>query len=176
MTALRNGLGSMMIVLICLALAATSHAGDVGDYLTKDGKLKETVTFKTGGVDFLAPPGHVWVIEPSGDWTRKHTGTKGKLTAKQLAALAQHLAAQDFKSLPNAQGFDIESRDAGYHYIVIAIGKKEVAFYTKIGESYDNYLPKSDDPKAAAWSRFIALKLILADMLEQTELKQNQDN
>ncbi len=176
MTAIRTGLGSMTIILVCLGIAAPARAGDVGDFLTKDGKLKETVTFKTGGIEFLAPPGEVWIIQPSGEWTRKHAGTKGKLSPGQLAAVAQHLATQDFNSLPKSQGFDIEGRDAGYHYVVIVIGKKEAAFYTKIGESSDAYLPKPDDPKAAAWARFIALKLVLADMLQQTEPRENQGN
>src|SRR5262249_60933519 len=102
----------MQMVIVkkwCLSLCATAHlagllavpcrAGEVGDYLTQEGKLKEAVTVQTGVVEFLAPPGNVWVIEPSGDWTEKFTQSKGKLSAKQLAALAQHLASRAFASL-----------------------------------------------------------------------------
>jgi hypothetical protein len=158
--------------------ALPCRAGEVADYLTRDGKLRETVTVKTGAVEFLAPPGKVWVIELSGDWTEKFTGCKGKLSAKQLAALAQHLATQDFNSLPPTQGYESKGPDgtlrAGYEYVVIAFGKKEAAFNTKLGESRADYLPKPGDPKAAAWSRFIALELVLADMLRASELKEKQ--
>ena len=51
-----------------------------------------------------------------------------------------------------------------------AADMKEAAFNTKIGESRAVYLPKPGDPKAAAWSRFIALELVLADMLQMSEV------
>ena len=144
----------------CLAglLAVPCRAGEVGDYLTKDGKLKEALTVKTGGIEFLAPPGEVWIIEPSGDWTRNGTESKGKLSAKQLAALAQHFATQDFNSLRKTQGYESTGPDGAsraYQYVVITFGKKEAAFYAKSGESTSDYLPKPGDPKAAVWSRFI---------------------
>ena len=88
-----------------------------------------------------------------------------------MAALAQHLATQNFNSLPKTQGFQLEDADSGYHYVVIAFGKKEAAFYTKSGESPADYLPKPGDPKAAAWSRFIALELVLADVLQMSEVR-----
>ena len=163
----------------CLGLCATAflagllampcRAGEVSDYLTKDGKLKEAVTVRIGGKQVFAPPDEVWIIEPSGDWAWKSTDSKGKLSSKQLAALAQHLATQDFNSLPKMQGY--EPKDSGYQYVVIAFGKKEAAFNTKMGESRADYLPKPGDPKAAAWSRFIALELILADTLQMSKVR-----
>ena len=54
---------------------------------------------------------------------------------------------------------------------LLAAGKKEAAFNTKTGEAPADYLPKLDDPNATAWSRFIALGLVLADMLQRSELK-----
>jgi hypothetical protein len=171
----------------CLGLCATAYlagllslscrAGEVGDHLTKDGKLKEAVTVKTGGIDFLAPPGKVWTIEPSGDWAEKFSESKGKLSAKQLAVLAQHLATQDFNSLPKMQGYETKDPDGAnrtHQYVVIAFGKQEAAFNIKKGESPSDYLPRPGDRKAAAWSRFIALELILIDMLQMSELKEKQ--
>ena len=81
-------------------LAVPCRAGEVGDYLTRDGKLKEAVTVRMGVKNFLAPPDEVWVIQPSGDWVWESTDSAGKLHAKQLAALAQHLATQGFNSTP----------------------------------------------------------------------------
>lgn len=163
----------------CLGLSATAflagllampcRAGDVADYLTKEGKLKEGVTVRIGGRQVFAPADEVWIIRPSGDWAWEFTDSKGKLNSKQLAALAQHLATQDFNSLPKMQGY--EPKDSGYQYVVIAFGKKEAAFYTKSGESPADYVPKPGDPQAAAWSRFIALELVLADMLQMSEVR-----
>lgn len=55
-------------------------------------------------------------------------------------------------------------------HVTIAFGRKEVAFYTKPGESAADCIPKPDDPKAASWSRFMALELVLADMLDTSAL------
>jgi hypothetical protein len=163
-------LGLCATTLLTGLLAVPVRAGEVGDYPTKEGQLKEAVTFKTVLKGFLAPPGEVLIIEPSGAWTTKFSASKGKLSAKQLAALAQHLATQDFNSLPKMQGYEPNGSDgASYRYVVIAFGKKEAAFYIKSGESRADYLPKPGDPKAARWSRFIALELVLVDMLQEAE-------
>src|SRR6516164_3495192 len=72
----------------------TKQPGELGDYLSKNGKLKEAVTFRKDTVGVLAErvgKGDAWVIEPTGDWTSQG-GARGKLTAEQVAALAQHLA------------------------------------------------------------------------------------
>jgi hypothetical protein len=152
-------------------LAVPGRAGEVEDYLTKDGKLKEAVTVRIGGKNFLARPDEVWIIKPSGDWILESTDSKGKLSAKQLAALAQHFATQDFNSLPIMQGYEPKGPSSSYQYVVIAFGKKEAAFNIKRGESRADYLPKPGDPRAAAWSRFIALELVLADMLQMSEVR-----
>jgi hypothetical protein len=166
--AVNSRLGLCAMALLAGLLALPCAAGEIGDYLTKDGKLKEVVTVKTGAVSFLAPPGKVWTIEPSGGWTEKFSDSKGKLSAKELVALAQHLATQEFHSLPARQGYDSKGSD-GYEYVVIAFGKKEAAFNTKIGKTRADYLPKRGDPNGAAWSRFIALELALTDMLQKSE-------
>jgi hypothetical protein len=166
--------GVWTTALLVGLLSQPCPAGEIGDYLTKDGKLKEVVTVKTGAVSFLAPPGKLWTIAPSGDWTEKFSDAKGKLSTKQLAALAQHLATQEFNSLPAMQGYDSKKESDGYEYVVIAFGKKVAAFNTKIGETRADYLPKPGDPKGAAWSRFIALELALTDMLQKSERTMKQ--
>jgi hypothetical protein len=164
-------LGLCATALLAGLLAVPCRAGEVGDYLTKDGNLKEAVTVRFGAKNFLAPPDEVWIIKPSGDWFWKSTDSKGKLSSKQIAALAQHLATQDFNSLPKTQGYQPMDAESDYHYVVIAFGKKEAKFYAKSGESLSDYLPKPDDAKAEVWSRFIALELVLADMLQMSEVR-----
>jgi hypothetical protein len=163
--------GLWATALLAGMLAVSCPAGEVGDYLTKDGQLKETVRVRIGGKDFLAPADEVWIIGPSGDWSWEFTDSNGKLSSKQVAALAQHLATQDFKTLPKTQGYQPKDADSGYRYVVIAFGKQEATFYAKSGESPSDYVPKPGDPKAAAWSRFIALELVLADLLKMSEVR-----
>src|SRR4029077_743132 len=116
---------------VATLLAAPCRAGDPGDYLTEDGKLKEAVTLRHDTVGLApvgSPKGEVWVIQPTGDWTSQVAGTKGKLSAKQLAALAQHLATQDINSLPHTQGYKQQAIDEVYQRVVIGFGKKSAAF------------------------------------------------
>jgi hypothetical protein len=152
----------------------TNQAGALGDYLTKDGKLKEAVTLRkdtTGLAPVGSPKGEVWVIQPTGEWTSQVAGAKGKLSARQLAALAQHLATQDFNSLPQTQGYQQQQIDEIYQRVIIGFGKKSATFHTKMGESRIDYLPKPGDPQASAWSRFVALELVLTDLLQTSESK-----
>jgi hypothetical protein len=102
---------------VAALLAAPCQAGDRGVYLTKDGKLKAAVTLRHDTVGLApvgSPNGEVWVIQPTGNWTSQVAGAKGKLSAKQLAALAQHLATQDFNSLPHTQGYRQQAIDEIY--------------------------------------------------------------
>jgi hypothetical protein len=54
---------------------------------------------------------------------------------------------------------------------VIGLGKKSATFRIKMGTSRIDYIPKSGDPQAAAWSRFVALELVLTDLLRTSEIK-----
>ena len=74
-----------------------------------------------------------------------------------------------------SESADPKDADSGYDFVVIAFGKKEATFYTKAGETSADYLPKAGNPKAAAWSRFIALELVLADMLNLSKLKEKKE-
>jgi hypothetical protein len=109
--------------------------------------------------------GDAWVIEPTGDWTSQG-GARGKLTAEQVAALAQHLATQDFHSLPPTLGTKLDMNES-HQRVVIGFGKKSVTFKLRWGESPIDYLPKPGDPQAAAWSRFVALEHVLTQLLPE---------
>ena len=100
---------------------------------------------------------------------------KGRLSAKQLASLAQHLATQDFNSFPPVQGYKAPGIDEAHQRVVIGFGKKSATFNIKSGESRDDYLPKPGDPQAAAWSRFVALELVLTDLLQTSEIKDKNE-
>jgi hypothetical protein len=142
--------------------------GGTGEYLTKDGELKEAVTFRKDSVGLVTPERfgkeEVWVIEPAGDWTNQ-SGARGKVTAKQLAALARHLATQDFYSLPDTLGHKVPKIDEGYQRVVIGFGKKSATFNLQPGSTPIDYLPKPGDPLASAWSRFVALEHDLSRLL-----------
>ena len=149
----------------------------VEDYLTRDGKLKAALTLRKDTVGLApvgSPKGEVWVIEPTGDWTSQVGRKKGKLSARQLAALAQHLATQDFNSLPQVQGYKQAAIDEIHQRVIIGFGDRLATFNIEMGKSPIDYLPKAGDPNAGAWSRFVALELALADILHAAELKERK--
>jgi hypothetical protein len=157
------------IFLAAGSLAPACRAGDVADYLSREGTLKEPVTLRrdtSGLAGPDSPKGEVWTIEVTGEWTSQVAGAKGKLTAKQLAALAQHLATQDFKSLPRVQGYVLPGIDEMHQRVLIGFGKQWAGFNLKVGTTPLDYLPEPGDPRASAWSRFTALELVLSDMLQ----------
>jgi hypothetical protein len=167
-----------------LGKAKRKNKPGVAEYLTEDGKLKAAVTLRTGAhglVPVGGPKAEVWRVEPNGEWTRQlavrgklRTEAEAKLSAEQLAALAQQLAIQDFKSLPRSQGYKQQAVDEIYLYIAIGFGNKEAEINFKVGETPGDYRPKPGDPAAGAWSRFLALQYVLADLLGIAELREKK--
>ncbi len=173
---------ALSLAVLSVAIGAMPcRAGDIMGYLATDGTLKEKLTLRisSGGGGFSGYIRKtVWSIEPSGVWTRGTSegynatpgpivGTvRGQLTKHRLAALAQHLAAQDFKALPDRMSFgrqpDVQT---GAYSVEITFGKKS-ARLTTVGGLTDSG-PKAGDPKADEWSRFVALTLVLQDMLKE---------
>ncbi len=100
-----------LVAGICMTSAL---AGAVSDYLIKDGKLRAVLKISETQGGVVGFTGTVWVIEPSGDWRvapvrNAQEGRplrKGRLTDRQLTALAQHLATQDLLRLPDRLGPD----------------------------------------------------------------------
>ena len=165
---------------LCQATNTPRACGEVKDYLTDDGKLKATLTFAI--VEYADDARRVqseksWVIESTGEWTLTTSGInfgirpaiptvadKGKLTAPQLAALAQHLATQNFNQCTAELGV---SPASGIHGTSISFGKKTTTLLTAKG-SLTAGLPKAGDPKADDWSRFVAVTLVLQNLLQPT--------
>ncbi len=163
---MKLGFGLCAAALLAGLLGAQCNADELGDYLASNGQLKETVTVNFGNC-WVAP--EVRLIHPSGDLSRDGEAV-GKLSAKQLSALARHLATQDLNSLPTTQGYDPPTEGIGYDYFVIKFGKKQAAFNIEFGKTRADYLPEPADQNAAAWSRFIALELMLKELFKSTEV------
>jgi hypothetical protein len=158
-----------------------NKAGNINDYRAKDGKLKEKLTLNTslgGGGLTGAYGGTVWVIEPSGAWTQETTAglagekfenklvAKGQLTEQQRLALAHHFAAQDFKTLPAEVPSIAPPDTSGGLGVGILFGKKSSGLNTAARSLADS-APKADNAKAGEWSRFVALTLVLEDLLKE---------
>jgi hypothetical protein len=154
-------------VIVVTGLEAA--APDVGRYLTTDGKLTAPLKLAIGKNRGLVGGsiGTTWVIEPSGAWTRTQTFqagvVKGQLTAAQLAALAQHLATQDFVHLPDQLGVS-PYPDNTLPYVAITFGKKSTTLYGPLLPS----LPGEGSTPGDDWSRFVAVTLLLQDVLQHT--------
>jgi hypothetical protein len=123
----------------------------LSDYLTKDGKLTQTLKFSEEQGGIVWHPPSPLIIEPSGEWHEEPL-RKGKLTTNQLVALAHQLAALDLLHLPNELGGPPQ---ANPHSKRISFGDKGTTWYTRKG------LPPPEDPEAAAVARFIALELVI---------------
>jgi len=146
-------------------VAATIHADD---YLTKDGKLTHAlkITQLQGG--FAGFTGFEYAIEPDGSWTMssvfKQKATvkeKGKLTAKQLASLADVLAKNQLDKLPEKTG-----KQAGANPFTLAI---------TFGKTKTNYVgqtaPKLDGNNPTPESRTAAIYSEVVDMIKGAESK-----
>jgi hypothetical protein len=172
--------GLATVGLLIPLFSPPSWAGDVKDYLT-DGKLKDKLTLvKIHHVDNAGrvQSTNTWVIEASGEWTQTTSGinfgivapktqlvAKGKLTAAQLAALAQHLATQDFNKLTAQLGLD--PAPAKEHYsTTLSFGNKKTVLLTAGGQLTDA-LPKAGDARANDWSRFVVLTLVVQNLLQE---------
>jgi hypothetical protein len=168
-------------IVLAGGFSTPCRAGNIKDYLAKDGKLKEKLTLaisEGGGGITGAYNGTVWVIEPSGAWTQETTAgfagqeekrtlvAKGQLTDAQRLALAHHFAAQDFKTLSGSVTSKGPPDTSGGLSAKISFGKKSSGLNTSRGNLADS-APKADDPKAAEWSRFVVLTLVLEDMLKR---------
>ena len=133
-------------------LAVPCRAGEVEDYLTKDGKLKEACHSQNWRNRVFGSSRRGMDCQTVGRLgLRNLPSPNGRLSAKQLAALAQHLATQDFNSLPKMQGYELKGPvgHGGYVYVVITFGKKEAKFNTKSG----NHAPTISRNRAIRKSR-----------------------
>jgi hypothetical protein len=129
------------VLLLVFGALAASAAGKPGDYLTRDGKLKEKLVLTDLQGGFAGFNGPKITIEPSGKWTRaklvarRETVEKtGVLSKDQLATLAKELARYDLRALKSHK----ESRGANPHVVTLTFGKKEVRLTLKTGAA----LPK----------------------------------
>jgi hypothetical protein len=176
-----RALAGLLAAGLFLALCSMEcKAGDVKDYLTADGKLKEKLTLSV--VHHADNAGRVtstrtWTIEPSGEWKLMKSGinfgiraekpslvAKGTLTKQQLAALGQHLATQELKKLTDELG--AAPADKPFVSAAINFGKKKTTLKAS-GMSFTEALPKAGDAKANDWSRFVAVALLVRHVMPE---------
>jgi hypothetical protein len=149
-------------VALLAALGALASAADAGDYLTKDGTLKEPLEIKDvqGGV--VGFTGKAWAIESSGDWKlfkvvgeKTEVEQKGTLSKDQLAALAKELARDDLAGL---LGKTEGKPTVNPHVVTIKWAKKEAILNLGPGE----VLPKPDATTVPG--RFAGIVPAVADL------------
>lgn len=143
-------------------LAAASLAADAGDYLAKDGKLRHPLEFRDGQSGFAGLTGTAWRVEPDGSWAVatfrndkvQRMLRKGKLSEKQLAALAGHLAGLDVAGLPEALG---GFKGANPHVFSLRFGGLTATATVAAGQA----LTETAMPGEAAWPRFVAAAAVI---------------
>ena len=179
----------LLAMLVAVGYSTRCKAGDIKEYLAEDGNLKEKVTLEIGEKcpNTENCPKYqvtVWVIEPSGAWTQetrystwlvaaRSVVAKGHLTEPQRAALARHLAAQDFNGLPaRVSAGPLLTPDQAV--AIIGFGKKTAKLEPVPGKVADT-TPAGDDQKASEWSRFVALNLVLEDIFRRSRVEAKKD-
>jgi hypothetical protein len=151
-------------VLALAPLAGMGRAADAEDYLTQDGKLRHGVEFRDGQSGFAGLTGTLWRVEPDGAWTvaafRDEAAQKklrqGKLSEKQLAALAGHLAALDVTGLPKDLG---SFTGANPHVFSLRFGERTATVTVAPGQALTETTLRGE--VKAAWSRFVAAAALL---------------
>jgi hypothetical protein len=147
-----------------LVLAAVGRAADPADFLGSDGKLKHALELRDGQSGFAGVTGTAWKIAPDGSWTvatflndreQKVLG-KGKLSAKQLTALAGHLAAQDVTGLPKTMG---GFTGANPHSCTLRFGERATEVTVAAGQQLTEVTLTGKE--AAPWSRFVAAAVLI---------------
>jgi hypothetical protein len=160
-------LSSWLFIGVLLGLwVPMCRAGSMSDYLTKGGQLKQPLEFQDvqGGVAGFT--GRAWIIEPSGEWRivpfhNRPLDTplrQGKLTEAQVAALATHLATQDFLTLPTHLG---GTPPANPRQLTIRFGDKATTLVWRPLADLSEAVPPSQDPQTAEWARFVVLVLVI---------------
>jgi hypothetical protein len=175
--------------MVVALVSAQCRAGEVKDYLSEDGKLKEKLRLTIIHHEDNAGRERertTWSLEPSGQWAQTHSDSnfgirpaittvvaKGKLTAPQLAALAQHLATQDFNRLTARLGLKPAAAQRRYS-TTLSFGKKTSALHTA-GGLLSEGLPRAGDPSADDWSRIVALTLVVQNLLQEAKAEPKND-
>lgn len=158
--------------VIALLLVAGTHcpcgrAGDINEYLAKDGKLRERVELRDEQLGFAGATGTGWLIEPSGEWKviRIVDGTpqgdpirSGTLNDRQIAALANHLASHDLLGLPARLG---EEPKVNPRRVTLAFGAMSFLLFWTPGSDLRDAAPERGSREAAAWARYVALVLVV---------------
>jgi hypothetical protein len=153
-------------VLLTGLLATAARAGDLGDYLTKDGQFKHSLAFREGQMGFAGTTGTVWTIEPSGQWSvatflnekTLKTLRKGQLSEKQRRALAQHLASLELLALPEALS---DFQGANPRVFNLRFGRHHSSLVTRAGQALSETVPPENLKETVAWTRFLAIGVLV---------------
>ena len=92
----------------------TTVKTDGNPYLAKDGQLKQELVLIEAQGGFAGFTGHRWTVAANGAWRRqpflnemvRKADVSGKLSSKQLVALADRLAREKLLDLPKQIGPD----------------------------------------------------------------------
>lgn len=170
MARLKKWVSVCFFTMVCATTCGASDSEDrMNNFLTENGKLKETLVLKDGQEGFVGIKGNIWTIEPSGLWHISHflneqidkPYRKGYFTAKELATVADVLVSNKFSKLPAYFGRDLK---INRHLLVIRFGKKSSTLVLNTGEP----LTTKDVPmpQTHIWERFIVIVQTIQNLLK----------
>ena len=134
----------VLVAFTLLFVGALQAALSPDKFLTKEGRLTATLTLKDGQGGFVGITGSIWTVRPDGSWDRQRfinaridkPDQQGKLTAKQLQALADVLAHAQIHKLPDRLG---KFRGANPHVVTLSWGKSTCVWTLPPGSPVPKY-------------------------------------
>ena len=164
MNAVRKSLLVCVLVVIWTAAGTASGGEDaVNEFLSADGRLKETLELRDAQEGFVGVTGTVWMIDPSGAWyiadfvneQVSEPKKQGHFSKDQLAAVAQLLASGSFDELPAQFGRDLK---VNRHMVTIGFGRTKSTLVLNTAEPATLTAAATlGGPHAAAAGRFLSI-------------------
>jgi len=165
-----------ILMTFFLLFAFTTQANLPRDkFLTKDGMLTATLTFRDVQGGIAGFTGVVWAIQPDGSWDCKRIiGRKtrkpdlsGKLSAEQLHQMTDVLAHAQVDKLPARLG---KFRGANPHVVTLSWGKQQCTWTLRPGMPVPKY-PDQPFGKLTDEDRFSEIAQTVAKLLKLPKKK-----
>jgi len=148
--------------------APQKQQGESPKFLTKDGKLTAALRWKDVQGGFAGFTGNTYAVAPDGRWTVTRVFNRkkfkphasGKLSRKQLAALADALAKNRIKTLPKSSGSRAQANPL---VLTLTYGKKSCVCALPPGTTAPDKLPKG--PKGDVGRRMLSLRKTIRKLI-----------
>jgi hypothetical protein len=156
-------LATLSLVALILADGQEVTArGDMGGFLTPDGQLVETLELQDAQEGFAGLSGEILTVQPDGTWRIarflndrvEEPHRQGRLSAKELKALAGVLAEQDFNELPAVVG---QAPEVNPHRITVRFGETSSTLLMEPGQDVPAIAALQRDQRSEPQTKLVTI-------------------